>query len=402
MEKRIQEIPQTLHQIDSNLESLAREYRRPMETLRVQFQDQTTALKAMKNLGQTQKTFIITGYNPEKALPRLQDKLKKQFQDSVHLEVEDCEEAPVLLHNRRLVRPFELFVKILRPPKYGSIDPTPYFALFFPIFFGLIMGDIGYGIIFLMMGLILRLKTKHEMLKNVAEVILICSGYTILFGFVFGECFGDLLEKMGILHPLKMKIGATVIEWNRMHSLLPLLILAIAIGVFHVTLGFILKLIQSVRHRHTHEAVEVVAILVALAGLFTLIGVLAQQIPALAKIPSVIAILVSVPLLLFMKGPMMLIELLSFVGNMLSYARLMAVGVASAYLAFVGNMLGGLMGNIILGAIIAILFHIINMVLAFSPTIQSARLHYVEFFSKFYESGGHLYQPLAKQQKNKY
>jgi V/A-type H+-transporting ATPase subunit I len=199
-----------------------------------------------------------------------------------------------------------------------------------------------------------------------------------------------------------MKIGATVIEWNRMHSLLPLLILAIAIGVFHVTLGFILKLIQSVRHRHTHEAVEVVAILVALAGLFTLIGVLAQQIPALAKIPSVIAILVSVPLLLFMKGPMMLIELLSFVGNMLSYARLMAVGVASAYLAFVGNMLGGLMGNIILGAIIAILFHIINMVLAFSPTIQSARLHYVEFFSKFYESGGHLYQPLAKKQKNNY
>jgi V/A-type H+-transporting ATPase subunit I len=297
------------------------------------------------------------------------------------------------------VRPFELFIKILRPPKYGSIDPTPYFAFFFPIFFGLIMGDIGYGLVFLGLALILRFKTKKEMLKNVAEVILMCSGYTIFFGFVFGEFFGDWLEKMGVLHPLKMKMGGTVIEWNRMHSLLPLLILAIAIGVFHVTLGFVLKLIQSVRHRHTHETVEVIAILAALAGLFTLLGVTAQQIPGIAKIPSVIVILISLPLLIFMKGPMMLIELLSFVGNMLSYARLMAVGVASAYLAFVGNMLGGLMGNIIIGAIVAILFHIINMVLAFSPTIQSARLHYVEFFSKFYESGGHLYQPLAKSRK---
>lgn len=262
------------------------------------------------------------------------------------------------------------------------------------------MGDIGYGLVFLSIALFLKFKFKQtKMIQNISEIILICSGYTILFGYIFGECFGDWLEKLGILHPVKMQIGDTLVEWNRMTNLVPLLLLAIGIGVFHVTLGFILKLVQSLRRRHTHEAVEVIAILIALAGLFGLIGVMAQQIPQLARIPSVIAILISIPLLLYMKGPMMILELLSFVGNMLSYARLMAVGVASAYLAFVGNMLGGLVGNIVLGAIIAILFHVINMVLAFSPTIQSARLHYVEFFSKFYETGGSLYQPFAKKRR---
>ncbi|MBI1870938.1 MAG: hypothetical protein HYS07_07085 [Chlamydiae bacterium] len=396
MEEKLKEIPKTLQQIEETLREIANQNFHALKLYQAQLEDETTVHKAMKDLGQTQKAFIIKGYNPAKSISKLEKMLNERFKGSIHLEVQDCHEAPVLLDNYRFFKPFELFIKVLRPPKYSSIDPTPYFALFFPIFFGMIMGDIGYGLVFFILGLILRLKTTQELLKHVGEIILISSTYTILFGIVFGECFGDWLEKKEIIHPLRMHLGSTEIVWDRLHSLVPLLILAIAVGVFHVTLGFVLKLIQSIKHRHHHEVIEVIAILISLASLFTLIGVLAHQVPTLAKIPSVILLLIAVPLLIFMKGPMMLMELLSFVGNMLSYARLMAVGVASAYLAFVGNMLGGIVGNVILGAIIAILFHIINMVLAFSPTIQSARLHYVEFFTKFYDSGGRLYQPLSK------
>ncbi|MDP3980702.1 MAG: hypothetical protein Q8Q33_04735, partial [Chlamydiota bacterium] len=293
-------------------------------------------------------------------------------------------------------RAFEMFMKILRPPIYGSIDPTPFFAFFFPIFFGIIMGDMGYGLVFLFIGLTLRLRTKKITLQYISEIILVCAFYTILFGFIYAEFFGDWLERYHILYPLSLHIGATTIELNRLHALMPLLIMAISIGVFHVILGFLLKLYHSLKHKHHHESIEVVLILITLASLFALIAVLAHSLPALFKMPSVVALLIAIPVLVFMKGPMMLIELLSFVGNMLSYARIMAIGTASAYLAFVANMLGGLTGNIILGGIIVILFHIINMILAFSPIIQSARLHYVEFFSKFYEPGGYHYNPLNK------
>lgn len=400
MEIRSREIPTLLHHIEEEFQKISNEHFNSVQISKSYVQDKISALKARKNLGQTQKTFVLTGFNPQKNIKALEKALQERFGSSVYLGVEDCHEAPTLFQNRRWIRPFELFIKVLRPPKYASIDPTPFFAIFFPIFFGLIMGDMGYGSIFFIIALVLRLKTRQEILKSVSEVILMASTYTIIFGFVFGECFGDWFEKMGLLHPLTMHIGGTEIEWNRMHSLVPLLLLSIGIGVMHVTLGFVLKLVHSLKHRHTHEAVEVIAILVSLAGLFALIGVMAGLVPALFKIPSVIVVLIAIPLLVIMKGPMMLIELLSFVGNMLSYARLMAVGVASAYLAFVGNMMGSLVGNVFLGAIIAITFHIINMVLAFSPTIQSARLHYVEFFTKFYESGGSFYEPLSRSRKS--
>jgi ABC-type multidrug transport system fused ATPase/permease subunit len=133
----------------------------------------------------------------------------------------------------------------------------------------------------------------------------------------------------------------------------------------------------------------------ALTGLFTLIADLARAFPA-GMVPAVAALVISIPVLLYLKGPLIVIELLSFVGNMLSYARLMAVGVASVYLAFVANMFAGMVGNIVIGVIIAALIHAINQALAFSPTIQSARLHYVEFFGKFYKPGGKEYKPFKR------
>jgi V/A-type H+-transporting ATPase subunit I len=400
MDKRLVEIPARIKAIDEEFETISRQNKSPLKKLLSSQEDEINVLKSFKNFGQTLKTFVVSGFIPSNKAEYLSNALKEKYKDEIYVEFEECHEAPTLLMNNKLVKPFELFINVLQPPKYGNIDPTPFFAFFFPIFFGLIMGDIGYGLIFMAIGLALFFKGKSVLIKDISKIILICSSYTIIFGYVFGEFFGDFLEKMGILHPLTTHIGSLEIEWNRMHNLLPLLILAIAIGVFHVFLGFTLKLIQSIKHKHGHETVEVIAIIISLIGLFALIGVLAQAVPDLAKIPSIAALVICIPLLVYMKGPLMLMELLSFVGNMLSYARLMAVGVASAYLAFVGNMLGGLMGNIILGAIVAILFHIINMVLAFSPTIQSARLHYVEFFSKFYEAGHQVYKPLSKKEAN--
>jgi len=400
LEGRRRDLPGEIARVRFDLEKLSRDAKPRLSGIALELRDRLARSEVLKRFGETRKTFILTGYVPSKSSPGLKDRLRARFGESLLVKTtawrpspgHNHEEPPVLLQNHSLVRPFELFIKILQPPQYGTIDPTPYFALFFPIFFGLIMGDIAYGLIILGFGLWMLLKFRSKlMVQQVGKVMIICGSYTILFGFVFGEFLGDFFEHLGWLHPATL-LG---IEWNRMTALIPLLVVAVSIGVAHVTLGFVLNFVNALRLRHVHEMIEVPAILLALAGLFTLIAALAGFFPA-GMAPGVAALVIAIPVLLYLKGPLIVIELLSFVGNMLSYARLMAVGVASVYLAFVANMFAGMVGNIVIGVIIAALIHAINLALAFSPTIQSARLHYVEFFGKFYKPGGKEYKPFKR------
>jgi V/A-type H+-transporting ATPase subunit I len=406
LEKRKQRLPGELKQVHREIQALSGEHQPRLLGIVLELRDRVARREVLKSFGETKKAFLLAGYIPSKSSSRLLSHLKEKFGDSLWVSLkahrplhghvsERVEEPPILLENHPLIKPFELFIQILQPPRYGTVDPTPYFALFFPIFFGLIMGDIAYGLILGGFGLWMLLKFKQPLVQQIGKVMIICGLYTILFGFLFGEFFGDFFERLGWLHPVTMRLGSLEVEWNRMHALIPLLIVAVSIGVAHVTLGFVLNFVNALRLKHVHEMIEVPAILLALTGLFTLIAALAKVFPA-GSVPGVVALVIAIPVLLYLRGPLIVLELLSYVGNMLSYARLMAVGVASVYLAFVANMFAGMVGNIVIGVIIAALIHAINLALAFSPTIQSARLHYVEFFGKFYKSGGEPYKPFKR------
>ena len=141
--------------------------------------------------------------------------------------------------------------------------------------------------------------------------------------------------------------------------------------------------------------------LVALIALFLLTAVLADFLPASLLTPVVALLIVALVILIYTMGrlgPLLgPLEVVGAVGNILSYLRIAAVGLASVYLAQVANELVGAVGNLFVGLIIATLLHALNIALgAFSPTIQSLRLHYVEFFSKFYEGGGQPFQPFQR------
>ena len=141
--------------------------------------------------------------------------------------------------------------------------------------------------------------------------------------------------------------------------------------------------------------------LVGLIALFLIVGVLAELLPDSLMTPSLAALIIGIALLGaslgwlgILMGP---IEFIGLVGNILSYLRIAAIGLASVYLAKVANDVAGIAGNIIVGVILAVLIHSLNLVLgAFSPTIHSLRLHYVEFFRKFYEGGGRPYVPYRR------
>jgi V/A-type H+-transporting ATPase subunit I len=180
----------------------------------------------------------------------------------------------------------------------------------------------------------------------------------------------------------------------------PLLALNHPEGAAHVLLGLALGLWRSAVDRRGGELLERLGTVLALGGVFGLAGLAADRLPDGTLIPAGAAIVVGVVLLVapsgalgLMMGPLALIGTL---GNVLSYLRLAAVGLASAYLALVANRLGSL-GPIWLGLFVAALFHALNVALAaFSPMIQALRLHYVEFFSKFYEGGGEPFRPFGE------
>jgi V/A-type H+-transporting ATPase subunit I len=177
-----------------------------------------------------------------------------------------------------------------------------------------------------------------------------------------------------------------------------MLIFAIAIGVIHVFLGLIIGIINEVTRRNKKHLSEKVGMLLALSGLITIIFLALEMIPAWMLYPTIIIVIVALVLIIYGAGAMGPLEIMSSVGNILSYARLMAIGLASVILAFVANKLGEAMEILALGILIAVLLHALNIVLAmFSPSIHSVRLHLVEFFSKFYQGGGIVYKPFKRE-----
>jgi V/A-type H+-transporting ATPase subunit I len=294
--------------------------------------------------------------------------------------------APVTLHNPPLFRPFEVLTRMLPLPRYGTIDPTPFVAVFFPAFFGLIVGDIGYGVMLAALAGLLWLKSpKQTAWRSVATVGLACASSAIVFGILFGEFFGTLGEMLG-LHPF----------FNRERAAIPFLGITVALGAVHIVLALVLAGVNAWRGGHRREAVGRGVALGMLILIALLLLAAFEVLPGALLTPLVLGVFAAFTILVALEGVVALIELVSTVGHILSYARIMALGVASLMLAVVANEMVGAFGSVVIGVVFALLFHLVNFAIAlFSPTIHALRLHYVEFFGEFFKPGGSEYRPLG-------
>jgi V/A-type H+-transporting ATPase subunit I len=242
-------------------------------------------------------------------------------------------------------------------------------------------------VIFAVISYLMMRKSKPESaFRRIAIVGMTCAGVAIVFGILFGELFGDLGHKL---------FHMPILLINRETAMQTMLIIAIAIGFVHILLGLILG-VRASYHHHRKQAVGrgATAVCVALVpvALLSMLGMISKA----AFLPAAIALGAFIVVMMVAEGFMALIELLSTLGNVLSYARLMAIGTASVMLAVVANDMTNLVPITILGILVAFVFHAINFVLGlFAPTIHSLRLHYVEFFGKFYSGGGKRYRPFA-------
>lgn len=392
---RMATIPDEIQEVEDELRALSNQWCDRLATIRDALRDESDANNVLNSFGETDSTFVITGWAPTKDLDRvtkaLKDTIGEEFMlRAIPLTAELKKKAPVALHNPAPAQPFESLVNLLSLPRYGQIDPTRLMAFFLPMFFGMILGDIGYGALLIGLCLLLMRRFKTGIMHDVLLVLTFGSGWAIVFGFLYGELFGTLGEKLGM--------HALWIDRASAEDVAALLGMALAVGAIHITLGLILGVWEAIKARNRNHLLERSGMLLGLIGLFFLVGILARVLPENFMTPAIAGLIVGIVLLGsslgwlgIIMGP---IEFIGLIGNILSYLRIAAIGLASVYLAKVANDIAGMVGNLIVGVIIAVLIHSLNLALgAFSPTIHSLRLHYVEFFRKFYEGGGRPYEP---------
>lgn len=402
MRERIEVLPQEIGKVREELREVSKGWYTKLKTIRDVLEDRCEELRVASFAGETDYTFVIEGWVPAKYLRKLQKELAKKIGEKVILtEVpvshEELEGAPVVMENPRWAKPFEEIVNMFGTPRYGTIDPTAMLALFYPLFFGFIIGDIGYGLVLLLICFLMRRKWGKIYFVRVATSMLSLAGImAVFFGFLFGEFFGSLPEWY---HWVKeVEIFGIHLPFYRIHehNILTYAGIALAVGIAHLTLGFILGVINAYREKAKGHLLEKVGFLLLILSLFFILGETLKLIPGGGMI-FFLLLIGGIALVAAGGGVEGVFHIPTLMSNIFSYIRLMALGVAGVILADVANQLATSFGSIWTGITIAIFLHLINIVFhTFSSTIHSLRLNVLEFFNKFYEPGGRVYKPFKR------
>lgn len=398
MESRLREIPAELDRAQAELHALLAPRASAWRAGRRRLVGDIEQLEAVARAGVTGRAFVITGWAPSERVPELRFELERAAGGELvvdELTTPLVVEPPVLMRNRALARPFEFLVRFLDLPRSGSLDPTVLMALFLPLMVGVMVGDLVYGALLLVIALVVRRRFARDSaaVRDLSRVFVVGAVWAMIFGALFGEALGDAGHRLGLPALWFYRGGADAVT--------PLLLFSLALGIAHVVLGQLLGVWQSASAGRRVELVNRCGSLLALGGVLALAGVATDRMPG-AMVGALLAgggVVVGVALLMVGRGALGLVmgplEFVGTLGNVLSYLRLAAVGLASTYLAMIANELS-LIGPIWLGIFVGMFFHALNLGLAsFSPMIQALRLHYVEFFSKFYEGGGRPFRPFG-------
>ncbi len=397
-------LPKQLEEVRGELREMSKKWYTRLETIRDVLADKVEELSAIPKFGQTEFAFVITGWIPVDQVKQLQRTIMDHFGPDVivaQLEIDEheYEEVPVAMKNPKYIAPYEQLMSYLMggKPQYGTIDPTIVWAISYPLIFGMIVGDIGYGAVMLAIILWMRFKYKDNQGVQLATGVLgPAATAAILFGFFYGEFFGGLLWEAGIIKTIPL-FGDFVLPYNREHTVEPFMAMALGLGAIQIMFGLVLGAVNAFRMKHKkHMLVKsglagfvFGAIIIVIAMALLKANPVVQMVGALIMIVSVFAVLIF--------GQIMgVIEILETFSHIASYIRIMAVGLSDAIFASAINTMAKDMPAAV-GIFIALLMHALHLVLAaFTPNIHALRLNFYEFFSKFYEASKHEYRPFHK------
>ncbi|MHA1213782.1 MAG: V-type ATP synthase subunit I [Candidatus Hodarchaeales archaeon] len=351
----------------------------------------------------TEYSFELGGYIPVAKFNDFHKSLHSIYGDRIVVVAEKVEkDAPVLRKNPPFVRPFEIMADLLGLPVYGTIDPTILLFLLFTFFWGFMVGDVGYGLIFLGLTFVLPKifpTFEKKTFKDIILIFRVSSISAIFFGLIYGEIFGDLGEKIFHIEPI----------FNRVHERITFMAIALLIGYFIILFGLALGIKNNLaigKKKHARADLTLftfwLVILIAL-GVVVLV-------PSQTAITILLLLLVEtglISILLYLDGISGLIHVIERFSNILSFARLMAIGLVGAEMANVANKIAaeqvfvpifGEFIGILVGIFLMISLHIINiLIFILSPSIHSLRLNVYEFFSQFALTGNVIkYKPYGQ------
>lgn len=408
LRQRRTDLPAQLDKVKSELEAMSNTWYMKLTTVRDVLVDKIDETAAIPKFGQTEYAFVITGWLPVDGVKEFRKLINDKFGPDVivnQLEIDehDFEETPVALSNPKFAAPYEGLIGYLMggKPTYGTFDPTIILAFTYPLIFGMIVGDVGYGVLMLAAILWMRFKYKDKPGVQMATGVLgPAATAAILFGFFYGEVFGNLLGAHGFDWIKPINVLGVTLPYNREEDVMPLMIAALALGVIQVLFGLVLGVFNAVKMKHKKH----VRIKGSLAGIVVggLIWIVAMVLlgdssisPAVQMIGATVMLLSVLGVFIF--GQVMgFVELLEMIGAIASYIRVMAVGLSDAIFASAINEMSKSM-PLAVGIIVMVLMHGLHLVLAaFTPNIHALRLNFLEFFGKFYEAGKEEYRPFHK------
>lgn len=409
IKERRKQLPEKLAAVRKEIEEMSEQWYLRLATIRDVLTDKVDEIKAIPKFGQTEYAFVVTGWIPVDDLKDLKKSLFEQFGDDIivtqkEIDEHDYSDVPVALSNPKQVAPFAALLPQVAGglPKYGTIDPTWFVALFYPIIFGMIVGDIGYGAVMLAAVIWLRFKYKDkEFVQTATSVLGPACTMAIAFGFVYGEFFGNIFGTKMLNWISTITIAGVHLPFERTVMVTEFMFVAFGIGFLQVGLGLVMGIWNGIRTKHWSHVYERGGILLMLVTAATM-GLAWTTVAKLGTvgliIQAVLAFLLVVGLVFAGKGGGILgiIESVEAFSHVASYVRIMAVGLAGAIFAEAVNEMAVAMGPI-LGLLVGLMLHTLNVAIsAFSPNIHALRLNFLEFFGKFYEAGKEEYRPFHK------
>lgn len=393
-----QELPERAQQIqeryqtqiiagDERKTDLKTQFSYQLIQLRNEIQFRITGLKLLLNSFSTDTIFRIEGFVPEKFIKKFEVQLQEAFGAIITIHKEKATtDAPIKRTNPPLIKAFETLTNLGALPKYKTLDPTPFIFVLFPLFWGLMVGDIAYGIIILLSAYYLRKRVKTEAVNAIGKIFMVAAVWAIFFGVLFGEFFGDLAIRANLLRP---------IWFDRLADVLLYLQVSIIIGFIIVSFGLVLGIYNNLQLKHFKDAIADGSILMIWIFIAVSLGSIVFLESTRLLWPSLAISLGAIGVLIWAQGPLGILSLYGRFSNILSYARLMAIGMISVMMTYVANLIA-LTINPLAGIPFAIILHLINIIIAvLSPSVHALRLNLYEFFTQFEKPGGIPYRPFG-------
>jgi len=400
--------------IVSELRSIGQQHLHYMRVLHEQIRIERMRKEIKQSFAQTQSTILIKGWVKSEDSTHLEKIIDESTKNHAIISFQNPspnpDYPPTDIKTPKWAEGFKTLVELFAVPRYNEINPTIIMGIFFVIFFGVMLGDAGYGIILLILSLVgyLKFGKYSPMIRSWSIMGLMLGGVTTIVGFLTYSIFGNLIHMILLgdsSTQLLYQFNLLGIQFpiDSLKDPITILTTALILGLVHLNIGIILGLYQAYKRKQYKEMLTEKLCWIPLQiggglliGYFILDWVVPDPLFTIAGILVVIGLIQ----LLYASGPVGFFDITGYVGDWLSYARLLALGLATAGMALAFNVVSSLLGEMIpfVGIVITILLllvlHVVNLAIsALGAGVHSLRLQYVEFFNRFYEGGGSMFTP---------